>query len=52
MANVGSNGKYLAVLDLDVRGGMMRDFRYRLPPIFANLIAPDADIAALIKKVR
>jgi sulfur-oxidizing protein SoxB len=52
VTNAGSNGKFLAVLDLDMRGGVMRDFRYKLLPVFANLIAPDADMAALIKKVR
>ena len=52
LTNAGSNGKFLAVLDMDVRGGVMRDFRYKLLPVFANLIAPDADMAALIKKVR
>ena len=52
VTNAGSNGKFLAVLDLDVRDGALQDFRYRLLPVFANLIAPDADMAALIKKVR
>jgi sulfur-oxidizing protein SoxB len=52
VTNAGSNGKFLAVLDMNVRGGKLRDFRYKLLPVFANLIAPDADMAALIKKVR
>jgi sulfur-oxidizing protein SoxB len=52
VTNAGCNGKFLAVLDLDVRGGAMQDFRYWLLPVFANLIAPDADMSALIKKVR
>ncbi len=52
VTNAGSNGKFLAVLDMDVRNGAMQEFRYRLLPVFANLIAPDADMSALIKKVR
>ncbi|MEQ1774780.1 MAG: thiosulfohydrolase SoxB [Burkholderiales bacterium] len=52
VTNAGSNGKFLAVLDMDVRSGKMQDFRYRLLPVFANLIAPDAGMTALIKKVR
>jgi len=52
VTNAGSNGKFLAVLDMDVRNGAMQDFRYRLLPVFSNLIAPDADMAALIKKIR
>jgi sulfur-oxidizing protein SoxB len=50
--NSGSNTKYLSVLDFDVRGGKVRDFRYRLLPVFANLIAADREMAAYIEKMR
>jgi sulfur-oxidizing protein SoxB len=40
------------VADLDVRDGRVRDCRYRLLPVFANLIEPDAEMAALIRRVR
>ena len=52
VTNAGSNGKFLAVLDLDVRGGKVADFRYRLVPVFAALLPPDPVMAALIAKVR
>jgi len=52
LTNAGSNGKFLAVLELEVRSGAVRGFRYRLLPVFANLIEPDLDMAALIRKVR
>ena len=52
VTNAGSNGKFLAVLDLDVRGGKVADFRYRLVPVFAALLPPDPGMAALIAKVR
>ena len=49
----GSNGKFLSVLDLDVaKGGGIRDYRYRLLPIFSNLIEADPVMAAHIEKVR
>lgn len=48
----GSNGKFVSRLDLDVAGGKVNGFRYRLIPIFSDVIAPDAEIAALIDKVR
>jgi sulfur-oxidizing protein SoxB len=48
----GSNGKFLSRLDLDVQGGEVKDFRYRLIPIFSDVIAPDAEMAALVEKVR
>ena len=48
----GCNGKFLGVLDLDVRDGRLRDIRYRLLPVFANLLPPDREMAAHIAKVR
>ena len=52
VTNAGSNGKFLAVLDLDVRGGRVADFRYRLLPVFSNLLPPDPAMQALIERVR
>jgi sulfur-oxidizing protein SoxB len=52
VTNAGSNGKFLGVLDFDVKDGKISDFRYKLLPVFANLLPPDADMAALIDKVR
>jgi sulfur-oxidizing protein SoxB len=48
----GSHGKFLSRLDLDVQGGAVRDFRYRLIPLFADAIAPDAEMTAAIAKAR
>ena len=52
VTNAGSNSKFLGVLDLDVRGGKVQDFRYKLMPVFANLLPSDADMQAHIDKVR
>jgi sulfur-oxidizing protein SoxB len=52
VTNAGSNGKFLAVLDLDVSGGRVAGYRYRLLPVFANLLPADRDMAALIAKQR
>jgi len=52
VTNAGSNGKFLGVLDLEVSGGKVADFRYRLLPVFARLLAPDAEMEALIRKAR
>jgi sulfur-oxidizing protein SoxB len=52
VTNAGSNGKFLAVLDFDVKGGKVADFRYKLLPVFANLLPADGEMAAYIKKVR
>ena len=52
VTNAGSNGKFLAVVDLEVRDGKMRDCRYRLLPVFADLLKADAEMGALIRRVR
>ncbi len=52
VTNAGSNGKFLGVLDLDVKGGKVADLRYRLLPVFSNLLPADREMAALIDKVR
>jgi sulfur-oxidizing protein SoxB len=52
VTNAGSNGKFLGVLDLDVRGGKVADFRYRLLPVFANMLPADPRMEALIRRVR
>ena len=52
VTNAGSNGKFLGVLDLDVKGGKVADFRYVLLPVFANLLPADAGMQSLIEKVR
>ncbi|ODP31227.1 thiosulfohydrolase SoxB [Pandoraea sp. ISTKB] len=52
VTNAGSNGKFLAVLDFDVKGGKPVDFRYKLLPVFANLLPADTQMQALIERVR
>ncbi|HEY2425239.1 MAG TPA: thiosulfohydrolase SoxB [Pseudolabrys sp.] len=48
----GSHGKFVSRLDLDVQNGAVKDFRYRLIPLFSDAIKPDAEMAAAIAKAR
>ena len=52
VTNAGSNSKFLGVMDFDVKGGKVVDFRYRLLPVFANQIQADPAMDALITKIR
>ena len=52
VTNAGSNGKFLGVLDLDVRDKKVVNIKYKLLPIFANYLPADKEMAALIDKVR
>jgi S-sulfosulfanyl-L-cysteine sulfohydrolase len=48
----GSHGKFLSRLDLDVKGGAVRGYKFKLIPIFSDVISSDADTAAMVNKVR
>ena len=52
VTNAGSNGKFLAVLDLELAKGKVKDVRYRLLPVFSELLKPDSAMQALIDKTR
>ncbi len=52
VTNAGSNSKFLGVLDFDVKGSKPVDFRYKLLPIFSNMIPADSTMSKLITKVR
>ena len=52
VVNSGSNGKFLSVLDLDVREGRVQNYQFRLLPVFANLLTPDPEMLNLIESVR
>jgi sulfur-oxidizing protein SoxB len=52
VTNAGSNGKFLGVLDFEVKDNRVTDFRYKLMPIFANMLPADREMEALITKIR
>src|SRR5947207_4470513 len=47
VTNAGCSGKFVAMLDMDVKGGRVVDYRYRLLPVFSNLLPEDAALQAL-----
>lgn len=52
VTNAGCSGKFLAVLDLDVKDGALAGYRYRLLPVFPNLLPADRAMAEYIERVR
>jgi sulfur-oxidizing protein SoxB len=52
VTNAASHGKFLGVLDLDVKAGRVTGYRYKLLPVFSNLLPADPEMNALISKVR
>jgi sulfur-oxidizing protein SoxB len=52
VTNAGSNGKFLAVLDLDVGESGVTGHTYRLLPVFSNALPADEAMSALVKRLR
>ena len=52
VTNAGSNGKFLGVMDFEVKSGKVANFRYRLLPVFSNFLKPDPQMDALITRIR
>jgi sulfur-oxidizing protein SoxB len=52
VTNAGCNGKFLGALDLEVRERRVTGYRYRLLPVFSNLLPADKEMDALIARVR
>ncbi|MEM8622467.1 MAG: thiosulfohydrolase SoxB [Pseudomonadota bacterium] len=48
----GSHGKFVSRVDLDVDTTGVKGIKHRLIPVFADVIAPDAEMAALITEHR
>lgn len=52
VTNAGSNGKFLGVMDFEVKDGRLARWQYRLLPVFSNLLKADPDMDALVRKIR
>jgi sulfur-oxidizing protein SoxB len=50
--NSGTNGKFLSLLDIDIRKSKIKGFRYKLLPVFSNLLPPNKHMAQYIQSVR
>jgi len=49
---VGSHGKFLSRLDIEVKDRKVAGVRFKLMPVFSDAIAPDAEMKTLVEKVR
>lgn len=48
----GAHGKFLSRLDLDVQGGRVRDWRFKMMPVLADHVPADPEMAAAISALR
>ena len=52
VTNAGSNGKFLGVMDFEIKAGKVAQARYRLLPIFSHMLKADPEMQTLITRVR
>ncbi len=52
VTNAGSNGKFLGVMDFQVRNGRQSDMRYRLLPVLSSMLPPDKGMEDWITQMR
>jgi sulfur-oxidizing protein SoxB len=51
VTSAGSAGKFLAVLDLELAKGAVKNVRYHLLPVYAGLLKPDPAMQVLIERL-
>ena len=52
VTNAGCSGKFIGVMDFDIKNGAIKDYKYQMLPIISNMIKPDAVMTSFIKKIR
>ena len=52
LAASGSHGKFVSRLDLAVKDKRVTDIRFKLMPVFSDVIAPDPAMKAMVEKIR
>ncbi len=52
VTNAGCSGKYIGVMDLDIKNHKVAGYNYKMLPILTNLIKPDAQMVSFINKMR
>ena len=52
VTNAGSNGKFVGVLDLDIRDGKLQGMHYKQLPVITDWLEPDPEMTAYLKQLR
>ncbi len=52
VTNGGSNGKFVGVMDLDIKAGKVAGVQYKLLPVFSNVLAADKEMETYINTMR
>lgn len=52
VTNAGSNGKFVGVMDFDIKGGKLLGMQYLMLPVFEQLLEADKSVDKYISKLR
>lgn len=52
VTNAGCSGKYIGVMDLNIKNHKVANYHYKMLPIISNLVKPDATMVSFINKMR
>jgi sulfur-oxidizing protein SoxB len=52
VTNAGSNGKFLGVMDFDIKNGKINSMSYNMLPIFSDALPADKEMQAYINQMR
>ena len=52
VTNAGSNGKFLGVMDMDIRDGEIKSMQYHMLPIISDWLPADKELDAYINQMR
>lgn len=52
VTNAGCSGKYIGVMDLDIKAHKVAGYEYKMLPIITDLIKPNATMVSFINKMR
>ena len=51
VTNAGSNGKFIGVMDLDIKNNQLIGIKYQMAPVFDKLIAADPGVEKFLQRV-
>lgn len=52
VTNAGCSGKYIGVMDFDIKGGKVAGYKYKMLPVFSDFVKPNKKMVSFINKMR
>lgn len=52
VTNAGSNGKFVGVMDFDIKDGELKGMQYQMLPVFEDLLPADKKVSSYVQQLR